>query len=115
MASYGSRDDFLDGAAERRVITTFRRDGIEECLYEDPGALGWAPAHIRNHCARPQCADRVRPLRGLAPSSTRPQHDLDHTVFFVPELLVHRRRVFEAGGVRDDEARVDLAVFDKLQ
>jgi hypothetical protein len=41
-----SRDDFLDGAAERRVITAFRRDGIEECLYEDLGALGWAPEHI---------------------------------------------------------------------
>jgi hypothetical protein len=48
-------------------------------------------------------------------SSTRPQHDLDHAVLLVPELLVHRRRVFEAGGVRDDEAWIDLAVFDQLR
>ena len=41
-----SRDDFRDAAAERKAIAAYRRDGIEECLYEDLGALGWQPEHI---------------------------------------------------------------------
>jgi hypothetical protein len=43
-----------------------------------------------------------------------PQHDFDHTVFLVAEFLVHGRRIFEACRMRNDEARVDLAIFDQL-
>jgi hypothetical protein len=36
-----TRDDLLDGAAERRAIAAYRQDGIEECLFEALSALGW--------------------------------------------------------------------------
>jgi hypothetical protein len=36
----------LPAAAERRAIAAYRRDGIEECLYEALEALGWQPEHI---------------------------------------------------------------------
>lgn len=41
-----TRDDLLDGAAERRAIAAYRQDGIEECLYEALSALGWEAADI---------------------------------------------------------------------
>jgi hypothetical protein len=41
-----TRDDMLDGAAECRPIAAYRRDGIEECLYEALQALGWQPEDI---------------------------------------------------------------------
>lgn len=42
-----SRDDLLDGAKERRAIAAYRKDGIEECLYEALTALGWQAEDIR--------------------------------------------------------------------
>jgi hypothetical protein len=60
-----SRDDFLDAAAERRAIAAYRRDGIEECLYETLSALDSQPEHYRHHCARRRRADGLRLSRGL--------------------------------------------------
>lgn len=41
-----SRDDTLDGAAERRAIPAYRQDGIERCLHEPLSGLGWENADI---------------------------------------------------------------------
>jgi hypothetical protein len=53
-----SRDDFLDATAERKIIAAYRQDGIEECLYEDQGALGWAivarGGHVRTGYGVPE-------------------------------------------------------------
>src|SRR3954470_6624163 len=43
------------------------------------------------------------------------QHDLDHPVLLVPELLVHCRSIFELGGVCGAEARIYTAGLDSLQ
>ena len=47
--------------------------------------------------------------------STGSQHDFDDAVFLVAELFVHRRRIFQARRVSNDEAGIDLAGFDPLQ
>jgi uncharacterized protein YprB with RNaseH-like and TPR domain len=36
-----SRDDLIDGAAERRAIAAYRRDGDVETLRDALEALGW--------------------------------------------------------------------------
>jgi hypothetical protein len=49
------------------------------------------------------------PMRML---STGAQHNFDDAVFLVAELLVHRRRIFQARRVSNDEARIDVAGFE---
>src|SRR5436305_175657 len=48
-------------------------------------------------------------------SVLRLQHDLDAVVFLVVEEPVAIGRVIEAQAMRDDEARIDLAVLDAFQ
>src|SRR4051794_12836140 len=67
---------------------------------------------------RSNTAERIR-LRRLLPcapvGTARFHHDLDAGVVFVPEGAVHRRRIFQADAMRDDERGIDLAALDALE
>jgi hypothetical protein len=86
---------------------------LQKCIPNRKSNATVIEADRSNDAEQPSRLDMIDRL--TAALSSRSQDDLDNAVLLVSEPLVHHRRVFEAGRVRDDETRIDLAVFDDLK
>src|SRR5438045_3407415 len=77
--------------------------------------LPFAATFSRALASAPRAHARLEQVRGPSRASPlRPQHHLDATVLFLAERLVEIGSLRERPLVRDDEARVDLAVLNEL-